>query len=75
MVVGLFYLQLQFVCAYKIIFQGVTNIACVSLAIGYPNLASVPHMIINGFKNLLAIAAETDITFKEAETVSHFLTC
>ena len=61
---------------YKVtvfIFQGVANIASVSLAIGYPNLASVPHMIINGFKNLLAIAAETDITFKEAETVSHLL--
>lgn len=53
--------------------QGVTNIACVSLSIGYPTVASVPHSIINGFKNLLAIAAETDITFKEAETMKEFL--
>ena len=50
--------------------QGVTNVACISLTIGYPTLASVPHSIINGFKNLLAIAAATDIDFKEAETVS-----
>jgi large subunit ribosomal protein LP0 len=52
---------------------GVANIACVSLAIGYPTLASVPHLIINGFKNLLAIAAETEITFKEAESTKEFL--
>jgi large subunit ribosomal protein LP0 len=52
---------------------GVTNIACISLAVGYPTVASAPHSIINGFKNLLAIAAATDIEFKEAETVKEFL--
>ena len=51
-------------------FQGVVNLACVSLAVGYPTVASVPHTVVNGFKNLLAIAAVTDIEFKEAETVS-----
>ena len=49
--------------------EGVRNVASVSLAIGYPTVASVPHSIINGFKNLLAIAAETEITFPEAEKV------
>lgn len=53
--------------------EGVTNIASVSLAIGYPNVASAPHMLVNGFKNLLAIAAETNVTFKEAETMKEFL--
>jgi large subunit ribosomal protein LP0 len=53
--------------------MGVTNVACISLAIGYPTVASAPHSIINGFKNLLAIAAVTDIEFKEAETVKEFL--
>jgi large subunit ribosomal protein LP0 len=53
--------------------QGVANVASLSLAIGYPTLASVPHSIVNGFKNLLAVAAETDITFKEAETMKEFL--
>jgi large subunit ribosomal protein LP0 len=52
---------------------GVTNVACISLAIGYPTVASAPHSLINGFKNLLAIAAATDIEFKEAETVKEFL--
>ena len=49
--------------------DGVRNIAAICLNIGYPTVASVPHSLINGFKNLLAVAAETDITFKEAEKV------
>jgi large subunit ribosomal protein LP0 len=53
--------------------QGVANLSCISLAIGYPTIASVPHMVINGFKNLLAVAAETDIEFKEAQQVKEFL--
>jgi len=52
---------------------GVRNVAAVSLEIGYPTVASVPHSIINGFKNLLAVAAVTDVTFKEAETVKEFI--
>lgn len=53
--------------------QGVTNVACVSLGIGYPTVASAPHLIANGFKNLLAIAAETAISFKEAELMKEIL--
>lgn len=53
--------------------MGVTNIASVCLAIGYPTIASVPHSIANGFKNLLAVAAETEISFKEAETMKEYL--
>lgn len=51
----------------------ITNVASASLAIGYPTIASVPHSVVNGLKNLLAIAAVTDITFKEAETLKEFL--
>lgn len=53
--------------------EGVRNVAAVSLQIGYPTVASAPHSIVNGFKNLLAVAAVTDISFKEAETVKEFL--
>lgn len=52
---------------------GVANLAAVCLEIGYPTLASVPHSIANGFKNLLAIAASTEIEFKEAATVKEYL--
>ena len=45
--------------------EGVANVAAASLQIGYPTLASVPHSIANGFKNLMAVAAVTEIEFKE----------
>ena len=52
---------------------GVANVAALCLSISYPTIASVPHSIVNGMKNLLAVAAVTDITFKEAETLKEFL--
>jgi len=53
--------------------MGLSNVAAVSLAIGFPTVASVPHSVVNGFKRLLALAAVTDITFKEADTLKEFL--
>jgi large subunit ribosomal protein LP0 len=53
--------------------QGVANLAAVSLAIGYPTIASAPHSIANGFKNLLALAAVTDVEFKEAKTIKEYI--
>lgn len=52
---------------------GVANLASVCLAVGYPTIASAPHSIANGFKNLLAIAAVTDVDFKEAATIKEFI--
>jgi len=52
---------------------GVANVAAASLAIGYPTIASVPHSIANGFKNLMAVAAATDIEFPEVETLKAYL--
>jgi len=52
---------------------GVANVAAICLNIGYPTMASVPHSIVNGMKNLLAVAAVTDITFKEAEKIKAYL--
>merc|ERR1711992_517254 len=53
--------------------SGVRNIAAISLQIGYPTAASAPHSIVNGFKNLLAIAVETDIDFEEANQTKEYL--
>jgi len=52
---------------------GISNVASVSLEIGYCTQASLPHSIINGFKNVLAVAVETDIDFPQADTVKAFL--
>lgn len=52
---------------------GVRNVAAVSLKIGYPTVASAPHSLVNGMKNCLALAAVTDITFKQAEKLKEYL--
>lgn len=52
---------------------GVRNVASLCLQIGYPTAASVPHSIMNGFKNILAIACATEITFPEAEKTKAIL--
>jgi len=53
--------------------QGVRNVAAVSLEIGYPTKASIQHSIVNAFKRLLAVAAETDVAFKEADELKEYL--
>lgn len=52
---------------------GIKNIAAVSIVTGVPTIASVPYSILLAFKNLLAIAAETDYTFPQAESMKAFL--
>jgi len=53
--------------------EGVRNVAALCMSINYPTMASAPHSIINGFKNLLAVAVEADIDFAEAEQVKEYL--
>jgi len=52
---------------------GVRNVAALSLSIGYPTLASVPHSLVNGLKKLIAVAAVTEITFPAAEKTKAYL--
>jgi large subunit ribosomal protein LP0 len=53
--------------------QGVARVTAVSLAINYPDVLSVPHMLINGYKNVLSVALATEITFPLAEKAKKFL--
>jgi len=53
--------------------EGVRNVASISLQIGYPTLASVPHSIVNGLKNLIAVALETDIDFEAATRAKEYV--
>ena len=47
--------------------------AAFSLGINYPTQASAPHLVMGGFKRLLALAAETDVEFEQAKMVSEDL--
>ena len=51
-------------------FSGITTIAAISLALNYPTIVSVTHSLVNSYKNLIALALVTDITFEGAEKVS-----
>lgn len=53
--------------------EGVRNVAAVSLSINYPTMASVPHSIANGLKNLISIALVTDIDFEAAHQAKEYL--
>merc|ERR1719198_2482572 len=52
---------------------GVTKVASLALGASFPCAASAPHLIMNGFKNLLAIAVVTDYTFEEAAKVKAYI--
>lgn len=54
-------------------FRGVNYVAALSLQIGYPTAASIPHSLINGLKKLVAIALETEYEFKEAKKFKDYL--
>lgn len=48
-----------------------SNTAAISLAAGYPTLASAPHTMLRSFKNLVAVTYETDYTFEQAEALKN----
>ncbi|KAJ0101394.1 hypothetical protein Patl1_06558 [Pistacia atlantica] len=52
---------------------GVSMIASLSLAISYPTVAAAPHMFINAYKNVLAVAVATEYSFPQADKVKEFL--
>ena len=52
---------------------GIRKIAAISLAIGYPTLASLPHIIAGAFSKIIAISLETDLDVKEAKPFKDFL--
>lgn len=51
----------------------IANVASLSLGANYPTLASIPHSVLNGYKNVLAIALETDYSFPAADKVKAIL--
>lgn len=53
--------------------KGVRLVAALSLAVGQPNLASLPHSISNAFKKLVAISLETGYDFPEAQVFKDYL--
>ena len=53
--------------------NSVKNTVAISLELGLPTVASVPYSILLAFSNLLAVAAASDVTFKECEKIKAYL--
>ncbi|XP_010256605.1 PREDICTED: 60S acidic ribosomal protein P0 [Nelumbo nucifera] len=52
---------------------GVSMATALALAVSYPMLAAAPHMFVNAYKNVLAVAVATDYSFPQAEKVKEYL--
>merc|ERR1719498_1309176 len=52
---------------------GVANMAAFSREVGIPTECGLPHMFGNAFRNVAALVADIDFTFKEVEEVKKFL--
>jgi len=53
--------------------EGLSNLTAACLYVGFPTMASVPQSVVKGFSKLLAVAACTDYSFKEAEFMKSIL--
>jgi len=52
---------------------GVTRLTALILRLGYPTLASIPHSVIRGYKNVCAVSLATEYTFKGTEKMKAYL--
>ena len=54
--------------------DALSTIASLSLAIGYPTAASVPHSVVNAYKAILSVTIQCDkYTFDKADQVKEYL--
>jgi len=53
--------------------SGVSKVAAISLAIGYPTQASLPHLVANAYKKLMAIAIEADLDIPQVKEFKNAL--
>eukprot|EP00871_Galdieria_phlegrea_P002469 jgi/Galph1/3222/GphlegSOOS_G1910.1 len=57
----------------KVTKEGISNLAAISLAIGYPSQASAPYTIISSLKNLFAISLVSDYVMPQAVELKELL--
>jgi len=53
--------------------KGLQRVATISLQIGFPSLASVPHLISNAYRNLISVSIETNYDFEGSAKVKEYL--
>jgi len=58
---------------FRTMSHGAGPAAAMSMALSHPSLLAFPHVVSNGFKNLVAVSVETDYNFKQAEDIKKYL--
>jgi large subunit ribosomal protein LP0 len=53
--------------------DGLNRVASISLEIGYPTLASLPHSLASAYKNILAVALATEYSFPAAQKIKDYI--
>jgi large subunit ribosomal protein LP0 len=53
--------------------QGVKNVAAISLRVGHPTIASIPHSVVFGYKKVFAISMATSYTIKGTAQIKKLL--
>ncbi|ESR48937.1 60S acidic ribosomal protein P0-3 [Citrus sinensis] len=53
--------------------SSVSMVTALALAISYPTLAAAPHMFVNAYKNVVAVALATEYSFPQADKVKEYL--
>jgi len=53
--------------------KGITRIASLSLQVGHPTIASLPHSVSKGYQTLVAVALATKYSFKQVEEIKKLL--
>ncbi|WVN86096.1 uncharacterized protein L203_101255 [Cryptococcus depauperatus CBS 7841] len=53
--------------------SGIKTVAAISLAIGFPTIASVMHSLVNSYKNILNISLATDYEFEGSAKIKEYL--
>ena len=53
--------------------SAINTVASISLAVGYPTVPAVGHLLINNYKDVLALSLATDFTFEGSEAIKERL--
>jgi len=53
--------------------KGLQRVAAISLQIGFPSLASVPHLLARAYRNLISVSLETNYDFEASTKVKEYL--
>jgi len=53
--------------------RALQRVTVVALEIGFPSIATIPHILANAYKNILSISVETDYEFEGSKDIKAFL--